>query len=60
MTTAVALSEIADRSDTPTHVLDEGEVRGRCRTYRDAFPDADVLYAAKAFLSPNWPTGQPC
>ncbi|WP_405527417.1 diaminopimelate decarboxylase [Streptomyces avidinii] len=47
----VPLSEIADRFDTPTYVLDEGEVRGRCRTYRDAFPDADVLYAAKAFLS---------
>ncbi|WP_374777303.1 diaminopimelate decarboxylase [Streptomyces sp. NBC_01310] len=47
----VPLSEIADRFDTPTYVLDEGEVRGRCRTYRDSFPDADVLYAAKAFLS---------
>ncbi|MGW0032857.1 hypothetical protein ACWDXD_23955, partial [Streptomyces sp. NPDC003314] len=30
------------------YVLDEGEVRERCRIYRDAFPDADVLYAAKA------------
>ncbi|MFI5980704.1 diaminopimelate decarboxylase [Streptomyces sp. NPDC051555] len=47
----VPLGEIADRFDTPAYVLDEGEVRGRCRTYRDAFPDADVLYAAKAFLS---------
>ncbi|MFD9454486.1 diaminopimelate decarboxylase [Streptomyces sp. NPDC059985] len=47
----VPLAEIADRFDTPTYVLDEAEVRGRCRTYRDAFPDADVLYAAKAFLS---------
>ncbi|MFD6885585.1 diaminopimelate decarboxylase [Streptomyces sp. NPDC059957] len=47
----VPLGEIADRFDTPVHVLDEGEVRGRCRTYRAAFPDADVLYAAKAFLS---------
>ncbi|MFJ6495071.1 diaminopimelate decarboxylase [Streptomyces virginiae] len=47
----VPLSEIADRFDTPTYVLDEGEVRGRCQTYRDSFPDADVLYAAKAFLS---------
>ncbi|WP_328929141.1 diaminopimelate decarboxylase [Streptomyces sp. NBC_00190] len=47
----VPLTEIADRFDTPAYVLDEGEVRGRCRTYRDAFPDADVLYAAKAFLS---------
>lgn len=47
----VALTEIAERFDTPAYVLDEGEVRGRCRTYRDAFPDAEVLYAAKAFLS---------
>ncbi|MER6775795.1 MULTISPECIES: diaminopimelate decarboxylase [unclassified Streptomyces] len=47
----VPLTEIADRFDTPAYVLDEGEVRARCRTYRDAFPDAEVLYAAKAFLS---------
>ncbi|MFJ6048857.1 diaminopimelate decarboxylase [Streptomyces sp. NPDC092307] len=47
----VGLAEIADRFDTPVYVLDEGEVRARCRAYRDAFPDADVLYAAKAFLS---------
>ncbi|MET9322259.1 diaminopimelate decarboxylase [Streptomyces sp. NPDC003038] len=47
----VSLTEIADRFDTPAYVLDEGEVRERCRTYRDAFPGADVLYAAKAFLS---------
>ncbi|MER5807493.1 diaminopimelate decarboxylase [Streptomyces sp. NPDC002033] len=47
----VPLAEIADRFDTPAYVLDEGEVRERCRTYRDAFPEADVLYAAKAFLS---------
>lgn len=26
------------------------DVRERCRTYRSAFPGADVLYAAKAFL----------
>ncbi|MFD7261106.1 diaminopimelate decarboxylase [Streptomyces sp. NPDC059874] len=47
----VSLTEIADRFDTPAYVLDEGEVRRRCRTYRDAFPEAEVLYAAKAFLS---------
>ncbi|MFJ9340549.1 diaminopimelate decarboxylase [Streptomyces sp. NPDC101733] len=47
----VSLAEIADRFETPVYVLDEGEVRARCRTYRAAFPDADVLYAAKAFLS---------
>ncbi|MEU8436134.1 diaminopimelate decarboxylase [Streptomyces sp. NPDC029216] len=47
----VSLAEVAQRFDTPVYVLDEGEVRGRCRTYRDAFPEAEVLYAAKAFLS---------
>lgn len=47
----VSLAEIAERFETPAYVLDEAEVRGRCRTYRDAFPDAHVLYAAKAFLS---------
>lgn len=46
----VALTELAERFGTPAYVLDEGEVRARCRTYRAAFPDADVLYAAKAFL----------
>ncbi|NNN30206.1 diaminopimelate decarboxylase [Streptomyces sp. S3(2020)] len=46
----VALAEIADRFGTPVYVLDEAEVRDRCRTYRDAFPEAEVLYAAKAFL----------
>ncbi|MFI8219762.1 diaminopimelate decarboxylase [Streptomyces sp. NPDC085932] len=45
----VPLNEIADRFGTPVHVLDEAEVRERCRTYRQAFPDAEVLYAAKAF-----------
>ncbi|MFI7100086.1 diaminopimelate decarboxylase [Streptomyces sp. NPDC050161] len=47
----VCLTETADRFGTPAYVLDEGEIRARCRMYRDAFPDADVLYAAKAFLS---------
>ncbi|WP_127782858.1 diaminopimelate decarboxylase [Rhodococcus sp. X156] len=47
----VALAEIARDFGTPTYVLDEAEVRSRCRTYRQAFPDAHVQYAAKAFLS---------
>ncbi|MFD8999764.1 diaminopimelate decarboxylase [Streptomyces sp. NPDC059582] len=46
----VLLAEVAERFGTPVYVLDEGEVRERCRTYRHAFPDAEVLYAAKAFL----------
>jgi diaminopimelate decarboxylase len=46
----VSLAEAADRFGTPLYVLDEQEVRDRCRTYRAAFPEADVVYAAKAFL----------
>ncbi|WP_151775363.1 diaminopimelate decarboxylase [Streptomyces abyssomicinicus] len=46
----VPLTEVADRYGTPVYVLDEAEVRERCRTYRATFPDAEVLYAAKAFL----------
>ena len=46
----VALATIAETFGTPAYVLDEGEVRRRCRMYRDVFPDADVAYAAKAFL----------
>ncbi|GGU81567.1 diaminopimelate decarboxylase [Streptomyces albospinus] len=46
----VPLTELADRFGTPTYVLDEDEVRNRCRAYLRAFPDADVYYAAKAFL----------
>ncbi|MFE7278136.1 diaminopimelate decarboxylase [Streptomyces sp. NPDC057623] len=46
----VPLAEVADRFGTPVYVLDEDEVRERCRTYRHAFPEAEVLYAAKAFL----------
>ncbi|MFB7933905.1 diaminopimelate decarboxylase [Streptomyces sp. NPDC056039] len=46
----IPLAEMADRFGTPVYVLDEGEVRERCRTYRTAFPDTEVLYAAKAFL----------
>ncbi|MGW0683750.1 diaminopimelate decarboxylase [Streptomyces sp. NPDC002754] len=46
----VSLAEVAGLHGTPVYVLDEGEVRQRCRTYRDAFPEAEVHYAAKAFL----------
>ncbi|MFC9848458.1 diaminopimelate decarboxylase [Streptomyces sp. NPDC060223] len=46
----VSLAEAADRFGTPVYVLDEQEVRDRCRTYRKAFPEADIVYAAKAFL----------
>ncbi|KIZ19314.1 diaminopimelate decarboxylase [Streptomyces natalensis] len=46
----VPLTELADRFGTPAYVLDEDEVRNRCRAYLRAFPDTDIYYAAKAFL----------
>ncbi len=47
----VPLAEAADRFGTPLYVLDEAEVRARCRAYRTALPGAEIFYAAKAFLS---------
>ena len=35
---------------TPAFFLDEGDLRRRCRDYREAFGEATVFYAAKAFL----------
>ncbi len=46
----VPLAALAERFGTPLYVLDEAEVRARCRAYRAALPDGEVLYAAKAFL----------
>ncbi|WP_220183275.1 diaminopimelate decarboxylase [Sphaerisporangium album] len=45
-----SLTAIANRFGTPTYVVDETDVRGRCRAYRAALPDAEIAYAAKAFL----------
>jgi diaminopimelate decarboxylase len=46
----VSLTEIAASYGTPAYVLDEADVRQRCRDYREAFGDAEVAYAGKAFL----------
>jgi len=46
----VSLAEIAARYGTPAYVLDEADVRQRCRGYREAFGDAEIAYAGKAFL----------
>jgi diaminopimelate decarboxylase len=43
------LTELADEFGTPLYVYDEGELRSRCRAYRDAF-DGRAAYASKAFL----------
>jgi diaminopimelate decarboxylase len=44
------LSELAETYGTPACVLDEADVRHRCRAYHAAFPSAEVVYTGKAFL----------
>jgi diaminopimelate decarboxylase len=46
------LSDLAARHGTPLQVLDVADVRDRCRTYRRAFPEAEIAYAGKALLTP--------
>ena len=46
----VAVTTLAQTYGTPLFVMDEADVRARCRAWREAFPDADVYYAGKAFL----------
>ncbi|WP_405675333.1 diaminopimelate decarboxylase [Streptomyces sp. NBC_01511] len=46
----VSLLELAGRYGTPAYVLDEGEVRSRARAWLRALPEAEIVYAAKAFL----------
>jgi diaminopimelate decarboxylase len=41
---------LAQEYDTPLYVIDEDRVRRNFRTFKGAFPDADIYYAAKA----NW------
>ncbi|MCW2800146.1 MAG: lysA [Aeromicrobium sp.] len=42
--------DLAAEFGTPTYVLDEDDFRRRARGFNEAFPDADVFYAGKAFL----------
>jgi diaminopimelate decarboxylase len=44
------LSALAAACGTPVLVLDEDDVRYRCRSYRAAFPGGEIAYAGKAFL----------
>ncbi|HVE73574.1 MAG TPA: diaminopimelate decarboxylase [Mycobacteriales bacterium] len=46
----VDVRELARDFGTPAYVLDEADFRMRCQDWRSAFADADVYYAAKAFL----------
>jgi len=55
----VRVADLAAEHGTPVYVLDEADLRGRARRYREAFEAAfgaigagvDVYYAGKAFLS---------
>ncbi|MEV4542763.1 diaminopimelate decarboxylase [Micromonospora echinaurantiaca] len=46
----LAVRDLAAEFGTPAYVLDEDDLRSRCRDFRAAFPDVDVYYAGKAFL----------
>jgi diaminopimelate decarboxylase len=46
----VDVATLARTFGTPLYVYDEGELRARCREYREAFGEGAVAYAAKAFL----------
>lgn len=45
-----SVADLAAEFGTPTYVVDEDDFRRRARAFKDAFPGADVYYAAKAFL----------
>ncbi len=47
----VATTELARAHGTPLWVVDEVDLRARCRAYRDAFAGAEVAYASKAWCS---------
>jgi diaminopimelate decarboxylase len=44
------LGSLAAAYGTPAYILDEADVRYRCREYAAALPDGEVAYAGKAFL----------
>ncbi|GAB3159834.1 diaminopimelate decarboxylase [Micromonospora sonneratiae] len=46
----LGVRELAEQFGTPAYVLDEGDLRARCRDFRAAFPNEDIYYAGKAFL----------
>ncbi len=44
------LSALAEAYGTPAFILDEADVKYRCRSYAAALPGAEIAYAGKAFL----------
>ncbi|SCX52416.1 diaminopimelate decarboxylase [Klenkia marina] len=45
-----SVTDLVREHGSPLFVLDEDDFRGRAADFRDAFADADVHYASKAFL----------
>ncbi|MGK5742513.1 diaminopimelate decarboxylase [Micromonospora sp. URMC 103] len=46
----LSVRDLAAEFGTPVYVLDEDDLRSRCRDFRAAFSGIDVYYAGKAFL----------
>jgi diaminopimelate decarboxylase len=46
----VPVSALAAEHGTPAYILDEADLRQRCRAFAQAFRGSDVYYAGKAFL----------
>jgi diaminopimelate decarboxylase len=46
----IDVRDLAAQFGTPAYILDEEDLRARCRDFRDAFGGATVYYAGKAFL----------
>ncbi|MCA2213528.1 diaminopimelate decarboxylase [Jidongwangia harbinensis] len=46
----LSVRDLAAEYGTPAYLLDEDDLRGRCRDFVSAFAGADVYYAGKSFL----------
>jgi diaminopimelate decarboxylase len=46
----LSVHDLATEYGTPAYLLDEDDLRARCREFAAAFGDADVYYAGKSFL----------
>jgi diaminopimelate decarboxylase len=46
----VDVADLAAEYGTPAYLLDEDDLRSRCREFAAAFGEADVYYAGKSFL----------
>ncbi|MEU4687656.1 diaminopimelate decarboxylase [Actinoplanes sp. NPDC023714] len=46
----VKVTDLAADYGTPAYLLDEDDLRARCRDFKAAFAGADVFYAGKSFL----------